>query len=390
MLQQGQGGDFRAQEHDLIAASRQFADGIVAPAAERWELERRMPRTVFQEAARAGLAGVLVPRDQGGAELSFRAACEVVGTLAAADFACTFALWVNANIANGLARNGTAAQIDGYLPGLLAGDCVGAFCLTEPGAGSDATAVATRALKADGGWRLEGTKSWVTNGTEADVFVVYAQTDPDAGWRGIAAFLIERGDPGLAVSAPYTMLGGHAMGIADITLDGVLVPEDRRLFDAGEGFKAAMSGINMARVFVAAACCGMLADSLSRALAFGAERTAFGKPVVAFQGLQWELADVATELEAARLLAAAAARALDAGDDGVLEAAHAKKFATRAAMGGISTCMRAMGGIGFRTMHPLARHLAAAKMTEYLDGTTEIQNVVISRALLEPYGIKAR
>ena len=185
------------------------------------------------------------------------------------------------------------------------------------------------------------------------------------------------------------MLGGHALGVSGIRFEDCPVADEDVLLGPGEGFKAAMSGIDKARMFVAAMCCGILGASLSTALSHAAGRRAFGKPVLSFQGLQWQLADVATDLEAARLLTHDAAAAFDRGEAAAVAAAHAKKFASRVALDGISQCMQAMGAAGSLMEHPPARHLAAAKLAHYMDGTTEIQNLVISRGLLKPFGLDA-
>ena len=379
--------ELRAEETHLVETARTFAAEKIAPFAADWELNRMTPVTTFREAATVGLTGVLAPTSIGGQGASFLAAAKVLEELAGACFAFTFSLWVHNNMLNTIARSGTPDQIARYVPPMLAGERIGAFCLTEPGAGSDAAAIATLAEQSPDGWRLSGEKAWVTNGVSADVFGVYAQTAPAQGWRGIASFLLAGDTPGLNRTPPYTMLGGHALGATGLVLTHCPVPETDRLFGPGDGFKAAMRGINMARTFVAAGCCGMLQASLTTALAYGAQRHAFGKPILNFQGLQWELADVATELEAARLLTYRAALALDRGEGAVAEAAHAKKFASRAAFSGISQCMQVMGAEGLRTNHPFGRHLAMAKMTQYMDGATEIQNIVISRNLLKEYGL---
>lgn len=374
-------------ETHLVEIARTFAAEHITPHAADWELNRAVPVTTFREAARVGLTGVLVPKALGGHGASHMAAAKVLEELAGACFAFTFGLWVHNNLLNSIARNGTPEQIAHYVPTMLAGERIGAFCLTEPGAGSDAAAITTRAEEAPDSWRLSGHKAWVTNGVQADVFGVYAQTNPAQGWRGIASFLVSGDAPGLVREAPYTLLGGHAMGVTGLRLTDCPVPETDLLFGPGDGFKAAMRGITMARTFVGAGCCGILTSSLRTALTYGAKRQAFGKPLLSFQGLQWELADVATDLEAARLLTYQAAAALDRGEAAIAEAAHAKKFASRVALTGVSQCMQAMGAVGLRTDTPLARHLATAKMTHYLDGATEIQNIVISRALLKDYGI---
>ena len=376
-----------ADEVQLVETARTFAAEKIAPFAVDWELNRAMPVDAFREAAAVGLTGVLAPKSVGGKEVRFLAAAKVLEELAGACFAFTFGLWVHNNMLNAIARNGTPDQIERYIPPMLAGERIGAFCLTEPGAGSDAAAIVTHAEKATDGWQLNGEKAWVTNGASADVFGMYAQTDPDQGWRGIASFLVAGTTAGLERTPAYTMLGSHALGVTGIMLKDCPVPEADMLFGPGDGFKAAMRGINLARTFVGAGCCGMLNASLKAALQYGAERHAFGKPILSFQGLQWELADVATDLEAARLLTYQAATALDRGENAIAEAAHAKKFASRVALTGISQCMQVMGAAGLRTESPLGRHLAMAKMAQYMDGATEIQNIVISRTLLKEYGI---
>ncbi len=376
-----------ADETQLVETARMFATEKIAPSAADWDLNRTVPVTTFQEAAAVGLTGVLVPKAVGGQGVSHLAAAKILEELAGACFAFTFGLWVHNNMLNSIARNGSPDQIERYVPPMLAGKRIAAFCLTEPGAGSDAAAITTLAEKSVDGWHLSGEKAWVTNGVRADVFGVYAQTDAARGWRGIASFLMAGDTPGLERTQPYTMLGGHALGATGLKLTNCPVPKADMLFGPGDGFKAAMRGINMARTFVGAGCCGIVNACLKTALAYGAKRHAFGKPILSFQGLQWELADVATDLEAARLLTYQAAMALDRGENAIMQAAHAKKFASRVALTGVSRCMQVMGAEGLRTESPFARHLDMAKMAQYMDGTTEIQNIVISRTLLKEYGI---
>ena len=379
--------ELNAEETQLVETARTFAAEKIAPFAADWDLNQTVPVTTFQEAAAVGLTGVLVPKAVGGQGASHLAAAKILEELAGACFAFTFGLWVHNNMLNSIARNGIPDQIERYVPPMLAGERIGAFCLTERGAGSDAAAITTLAEQSANGWHLSGEKAWVTNGACADVFGVYAQTDAAQGWRGIASFLIAGDTPGLERTPQYTMLGGHALGVTGLKLTNCPVPEADMLFGPGDAFKAAMRGINMARTFVGAGCCGILNASLKTALAYGAKRHAFGKPILSFQGLQWELAEVATDLEAARLLTYQAATALDRGENAIMQAAHAKKFASRVALTGVSQCMQVMGADGLRTESPFARHLAMAKMTQYMDGATEIQNIVISRTLLKEYGI---
>ncbi len=370
-----------ASERDMVARAAAFAADVVAPNAAGWEARRTVPRAALGEAAAAGLCGLIVPTELGGQGLGVVATARVMQELAAADMAFGFALVVHNNLAGSIARNGTTAQIGRYLPDMLAGRRIGAFLLTEPQVGSDAAAIETRARRNGDGWVLDGEKAWVTNAAVADILSVYAQTDPAAGWRGIACFLVEAGAPGVERSAAYQLMGGHAMGTGGFRFADTPVGSDGMLLKAGAGFKAAMTGIDFARVVLSAMCCGMMQAGLDCALDYAVRRRAFGRPIAEFQGLQWMLADAATDLQASRLLTYDAARRLDAGADATIASAHAKKFATRAALVRLADCMQTMGAAGYRADYPLARHLAAAKMAQFLDGTTEIQNVVIARAL---------
>jgi alkylation response protein AidB-like acyl-CoA dehydrogenase len=368
-------------ETALIETARAFAAEVVAPNAAQWEAERRLPREAIAAACEAGLGGLLVPEELGGQGAGFAATAGIVEVLSATDFGFTFPLIVHNNLAGNIARNGSAAQQARYLPDMMAGRKIGAFLLTEPGTGSDAAGITTRAMPSNGGWSLAGEKAWVTSGVSADILSVYVQTDPAASWRGIACFLVDADTAGVVRGAPYALIGGHATGVCDITFEDCQVGEEALFIPPGKAFKAAMAGIDIARANVSMACCGMLETALETALDYTGRRRAFGQTTAEFQGLQWELADVATDLEAARLLARQAVAMFDAGADSVIAAAHAKKFATRVAFKGIHACMQAMGAVGARADYPLARHLAAVKLAEYMDGTTGIQNVVIARKL---------
>jgi len=370
-----------SHEQMLIDRSRQFTQEKVAPYASEWELERKVPMETIRAAADSNLMGLLVPSGYGGQGLSYTAVSRIMEEIASGCMYFAFSLVVHNNLADNISRNGTPAQIDQFLSGLIKSEHIGAFCLTEPGAGSDAAAITTEGRKGDGEWVLNGQKAWVTNGAVADLFSVYAQTDPSLGWRGIVCILVEAETPGFERGSAYKMLCGHAMGTAELTLKDCRVPEGNLLIGQGDAFKAAMRGINVARANVGAMCCGMIRTSLECAVEYASQRQVFGRSVTSFQGIQWQLADVATNLEASRLLTYQATEAIDRGEEANVKAAHAKKFATRAALSDISTCMQAMGAEGFRMDHPLARHLAGAKMAQYLDGTTEIQNVVISRVM---------
>lgn len=362
---------------DLPERARTFATWLDGHAAT-WERTRTQPRELFAVAADHGLCGLLVPTALGGAGLGVAAMAEVTGILAAADFAATFALVVHNNLAGALAGNGTPEQRERYLAPMVAGRCIGAFLLTEPGAGSDAAALATTAVHG----RLDGEKAWITNAGNADLLSVYAQSVPGSGPAGIASFLVDADAAGVTRLPPYGMLGGHVSGTGGFRFDDVALGAESSFVPAGRAFRAAMVGIDIARVNVAAMCVGMMRRGLEVATEGATQRSAFGRPVAEFQGVQWQLADVATNLEAAGALTSRAAEAFAAGDPaGAVLAAHAKKFSTRVALTDLATCMQVLGARGFTDEGPLARHMAAAKMAQYLDGTTEIQNVVIARSL---------
>ncbi len=374
--------DLTAAERAVVKRARAFACDVVAPNAAQWEASRTVPRAALAQAAAAGLCGLIVPVELGGLGLGATATARVMQELAAADMAFAFCLVVHNNLAGNIARNGTAAQAQRYLPDMLSGGRIGAFLLTEPKGGSDAAAIETRADREGDDWTLDGEKAWVTNAAVADILSVYAQTDPAAGWRGIACFLVAADAPGVERLAAYQLMGGHAMGTGGFRFTATPVAAEDLLLPAGRAFKAALAGIDLARILVGAMCCGMLQAGLECALDYAVKRRAFGQSTASFQGLQWMLADAATDLEASRLMTYDAARRLDAGADTTVAAAHAKKFASRAAHSRLADCMQAMGAAGFRADYPLARHLAGAKMAQFLDGTTEIQNVVIARSLL--------
>ena len=368
-------------EARLLEAAREFSRREIGPNAAQWERERAYPRAAICAAAALGLTRIQVPAARGGLDLRFRAKLRIVEEIARDDFAFAFALVNTHNAASRLARDGNDSQRARYLDGLLRGELVGAVSLTEPGAGSDFAAISTRAERVAGGWRLNGEKAWLTNGAAVDVVLVYAQTDPAIGAKGIAAFVVDARREGFARGAAYALAGAHAIGAAGFTLEDYFAADDDLFYAPGTAFKSALASITGARAYVAAMCCGMVAEALGLALARVRARQAFGRPLIERQGLRWMLADVATDLEAARLLCYRAARLLEAGQDAVLAAAHAKKFATRMAEQRLAQCMQAFGAEGLMQAHPFGRHLAAARVAHYADGTTEMQNERIAAYL---------
>lgn len=373
-----------ATEEAALSAAADFAASYIAPNAQAWERDRAAPAEMFQRAGEAGLLGLLVPKAQGGAGVSYVALLRILEVLAKADMAAAFALIVHNNHVRGIAT-ASGHLVDTYLAEMIAGRTVGAFLLTEPGGGSDAAAITTTATEHGDEYILNGAKAWISNTPHADLLNVFAQTQPGAKASGILSIQVPAGTPGVTRLPAYEMMGGYAIGAGGFEFHDVRVPKRQVMLPAGQGFKAAMAGIDIARAGVAAMCAGMLRAGLDTAMPRLLNREAFGGVLADQQGLMWTLADVATDLEATRLMAFNAAAEIDRHGKAVEAAAHAKKFATRAAFKGLNVCMQAMGADGLKQDHPLARHLAAAKMAEYLDGTTEIQNVVISRALRKHY-----
>lgn len=375
-------GQLSTSEAAALDAASAFANDVIAPNARDWELNRHLPPDFFRQAGERGLCRLLAPVDLGGAGLGVLTMAKIMESLAAADMAAAFALVVHNNLIGNIAANGEDHHKEAWLPALMSGERIGAFLLTEPQSGSDAAGVRVSATRDGDGWVLDGEKAWVTNGTTAHVLSVYAQTDPDAGARGVACFLLDGAADGVVRGEGYEILGGHAMCANSISFNNVVLPDTAHFIPAGRGFRAALAGIDTARAVLAAMNCGMLQKGLDTAIEFAGGRRAFGRALTDFQGIQWTLAEVATELEAARGLAYRAAEMIARGEDAALLAAHAKKFATRIAFGRLSDCMQVMGAWGLSHDYPLARHLACARLAQYMDGTSEIQNVVISRKLL--------
>jgi alkylation response protein AidB-like acyl-CoA dehydrogenase len=365
----------------ITTIAEEFVRAKILPRAPIWEKSRSMATVEIREAIGAGIGSIRIGAEHGGLGLDYSSMGSVLRILASADFPFAFSLAVHAAVAGSMAEYGSPAQLDRYLRRIQTGEIILAVCITEPSAGSHAAAMQTTARLDEGGWRISGSKAWITNASSADLFLVYARTDTGAGPAGIASFLVERGCPGLSVTAAYDLVGCHSMGLAGVEFVDCLVPHDALFARPGEGFKRAMSGIDVARTLVSAMACGIIEASLTFALKATTGRSAFGSRTIDFQGVQWMLADVATDLSASELLFNAAASKLDRGKRATIEAAHAKKFATKVALNAVAQCMQLTGARGLLAETPISRHLAAAKAAQYLDGTTEIQNVVIARSL---------
>lgn len=365
-------------------ASR-FTYAYVAGAeSEGWARAGVARVAEIKAAAEYGLTRIEIPKDMhGGWGLGFRAKLAVVEEIAQYSFDLAFSLINTQNVAARLARWAPPAIAEHYLPALVHGERLGGTALTEPHAGSDFAAIRTMATKDGDGWRLNGTKAWITNASVGDVFIVYAQTDAALGWKGIACFLVDGRREGFERLEPFRMGAGAPIGVGGFQLKNYRAEADELLDAPGTAFKTAMNGVNGARTYVAGMCCAMVAKCLSTAIWEGDRRLTFGSPVVAKQGIAWMLADAATDLEAARLLVDKAADLIERGKDAALAAAHAKKFAARMAVARISDCMQTMGARGLLEEHVFVRHLASARVAHYVDGTTEMQNERIAAILFK-------
>lgn len=359
-------------EQALIERTVALARDLVAPAAPRWERERRIGREGLAEAAEIGLTRLQVPLAQGGLGMSFTCKARVAEVLAGADFGFAMSLLNTQNAAAKLARDAAAAVAARYVPDLIAGRRLGCTALTEPGAGSDFAAIATTATRIDGGWRLDGAKAWITNAGEADVMIVYAQTAPASRGRGIACFLVDGRRAGFTRDPAFALGGQHTIGTGGFRLTGYVAADDEVLHPPGEAFKTALVSINGARAYIAAMCCGMVADALTRAADFGERRQAFGQPLAGHQGWRWRIAEAATELAACRLMVERAATLIDEGADAMLAAAQAKLLATRMAERHLPRLAQAMGAEGLREHHPFSRHLIGARVAAFVDGSSEM------------------
>jgi len=373
------------EEHLQIDRAGEFARLVVDPQAAQWDRDRRHPTETLRAACAAGLAGVELPKELGGAGLRFSAKLRVAEELAKADFGFAFSLMNHHNALVRIARAPGPLR-ERLLPRMLAGDAIGCAAYTEPGHGSDLGKLATSADHAAHGWRLNGTKSWITNAAVADVFLTLVQTDPAARSKGIALILVESAGEGFLRASAIELQGVYSIGAGGFELRDYLAPQEALLDPPGEAFRHSLAGINGARCYVAAMCAGMLDAAIDVAVRYTAGREAFGRPLIEFQGLRWSLVDAANDLAALRLLCYRAARLIDEGRDAEEASAAAKKFAGDKTVAHLSTCVQALGANGLRSEFPLMRHLVAAKIACFTDGTTEMMNERLGKLLVRQRG----
>jgi alkylation response protein AidB-like acyl-CoA dehydrogenase len=359
-------------EEALLERAATLTRDIVTPNAARWERERTIDHEGLAAAIDIGLTRLQVTAAFGGFDMSFACKARLADVLGAGDFGFTMSVLNTQNAAAKLSRDAPAAVAARYVPDLIAGKRVGCTALSEPGAGSDFAAITTRATRCDGGWRIDGAKAWISNAERADVVILYAQTEPGSGGRGIACFVIDGRREGFVREPAFALGGQNTIGTGGFRLEGYLASDEEMLHPPGQAFKAALGSINGARTYIAAMCCGMVGEALRVCADFGERRSTFGKPLADHQGWRWRLAEAASELAASRLMVEHAAALIDRREDAQLAAAQAKLIATRMADRQLPVLAQAMGAEGLREHHPFARHLMGARVAGFVDGSTEM------------------
>jgi len=373
-----------SEEHRLVQRTvREWATARLLPLAAEMDRSSRYPPELIRELGDLGLMGVFIPEAYGGGGMDTISYCIVMEEIARAEAAISAVLSVNNSlVCYPILAFGDDRQKRQYLPDLAQGRKIGCYCLTEPTAGSDAGSLAATARDAGDHWVLNGTKIFVTNGVEANVLIVYARTETDPGSRGISALIAEKGDPGLSVGKVEHKLGIRASSTCEIVLDECRIPKDRLLGQRGRGFSIALSTLDGGRIGIASQALGIARAAMEDATAYAKERRQFGRPIAAFQGTQWKIADMATRIQAGRLLAYRAAWLRDQGRRHTREASMAKLFASETAMWAATQAVQIFGGYGYIQEYPVERHFRDAKITEIYEGTSEVQRMVIARQIL--------
>lgn len=363
-------------------AVRQFAEEVVSPRVAAMDAAAELDADLIPQLFELGLMGVEIPEEMGGAGASFFTAVLIVEELSRVDPSVgVFVDVQNTLVNNCLLRWGDEDQKARYLP-RLASELVGAYALSEAGSGSDAFALATRAYDEGGHWRLEGRKLWITNGGEAGLFIIFANVAPEKGYRGITAFLVERDFAGFSVGKKEDKLGIRASSTTELIMDDCIVPKENVLGAVGEGYKIAIETLNEGRIAIGAQMVGLAQGALDHTLRYVQEREQFGKPIAEFQGVQFQLAQMRTELEAARLLVYNAARLKDAGEPFLQEAAMAKLYASQVAQRIASQCIDLYGGYGFTREYPVEKLYRDSKIGTIYEGTTNMQLQTIAKYML--------
>jgi alkylation response protein AidB-like acyl-CoA dehydrogenase len=372
-----------ADQREIQALTREVARAEIEPHAAQWDREHRFPPELLDRLGGLGLLGVCIPEDYGGAGADFLSYVLVLEELSRADAGVGVTVAVHTSAATlPILTFGTDEQKSRFVPPLARGEKIGAFALTEPGSGSDAGSLRTAARREADGWTISGTKQWITNGSFAGTFLLFARTDPEtAGPRGVSAFLLD--DSHVQVTREEEKLGLNSSSTVDLLLEDARVEPDRLLHQEGKGFSVAMSTLDGGRIGIAAQAVGIAQAAYDVARAYALERRQFGHRIADFQAIQWKLADMATEIDAARLLVYRAAWCKQTGLEHTEEGAKAKLYASEMARRQTAEAIQILGGYGYTKEFPVERYYRDAKITEIYEGTSEIQRLVIARSILK-------
>lgn len=360
---------------------RNFAQTEVAAFVPNMEKDE-FPTAVLTKMGELGLMGMTTPEKYGGSDMDFISYILAIHELSKVSGTVGVILSVHTSVAtNPILKFGTEAQIEKYVPKLASGEYLGSFCLTEPAAGSDAASIKTSAKKVEGGYELNGSKVFITNGGYADVYIVFAVTDSTQNTKGITAFIVERTMEGLVIGKNEEKMGLHGSSTVQLTFENLFVPEENILGQLGEGFTIAMANLNVGRIGIAAQALGIAEAALEAAIGYAKERQQFNQPIIKHQGIAFKLADMATSVEAAKQLVYSAAALYERGEDCKKEASMAKLFASKIAVEVATEAIQVYGGYGYSKEYPVERYFRDAKVTEIYEGTSEIQRLVISKEL---------
>jgi butyryl-CoA dehydrogenase len=362
--------------------AHEFADREIAPRARENDRNEHFDTDLVQKIAEMGFLGAIVPEEYGGRGVDYRTYALIVEEVGRGCSAMrTVVSVVTSLVCSSIVRWGSEEQKREWLPQLCSGEALGCFGLTEPNTGSDAANLQTRAKRSNGGWRITGQKQWISLGNYAKLALVFAQTDPEQKHRGIAAFLVPTDSSGFESSEIHGKLGLRGSDTAELSLDEVEVPEEAMLGEVGDGFKIAMSALDSGRFSVAAGCVGICQGSLDASVAYAKEREQFGRPIASFQLVQELIADMVVETDAARSLVWRAAWLKDAGKPNTTETSIAKLYATEAAVRCANNAIQVHGGSGYVDDYPVERYLRDARVTTLYEGTSQIQKLIIGRAV---------
>lgn len=372
---------FTEEQEMMRKMVRDFAQTEIAPFVERME-KGEFPREILRKMGELGLMGIPVPEQYGGAEMDFTSYIIAINELSKVSATVGVILSVHTSVGtNPILYFGTEEQKQKYVPKLASGEYLGAFCLTEPSAGSDAGSLKSKAVKDGDHYVINGSKVFITNGGEADVYIVFASTNLELGSKGVSAFIVEKNTPGLVIGKDEQKMGLHGSRTLQLSFEDMKVPAENLLGEEGQGFRIAMANLDVGRIGIAAQALGIAEAALEAATNYAKERIQFGKPIAAQQGVGFKLADMATAVEAAKLLIYRAADLRQRGIKCGLEASMAKLFASKTAVEVTTEAIQVFGGYGYTEDYPVERYFRDAKITEIYEGTSEIQRIVISKQL---------